>query len=168
MGQLVSFGELYERYAADVLRFATFLTGDRAAGEDLTAEAFLRAWTRGNETAVRSMKAYLFAIVRNAAIDMKRSKAEAAAHELTDSIVDPAPDPDIRTVAKAELRRVMDDMQRLPESDRAALLMRAFDDLPYDEIAAILGISVAAAKVRVHRARKALQEARKHDDRHDH
>ena len=48
----------------------------------------------------------------------------------------------------------------LPEIDRAALVMRAFDDLPYDEIARALGISLAATKVKIHRARRALIERR--------
>jgi RNA polymerase sigma-70 factor (ECF subfamily) len=47
-------------------------------------------------------------------------------------------------------------LQSVPEIDRAALLMRAFHDLPYEEIAAALGISVASAKVKVHRARNIL------------
>jgi len=46
----------------------------------------------------------------------------------------------------------------LPELDRAALLMRALEDLPYEEIALALGISVASAKVKVHRARLALEQ----------
>jgi RNA polymerase sigma-70 factor (ECF subfamily) len=48
----------------------------------------------------------------------------------------------------------------LPEIDRAALLMRANDGLAYEEIARALGISLAAAKVKVHRARLRLAAAR--------
>jgi RNA polymerase sigma-70 factor (ECF subfamily) len=48
----------------------------------------------------------------------------------------------------------------LPETDRAALLMRAADEMPYEEIARSLGISVGAAKVKVHRARLALARLR--------
>ena len=47
-------------------------------------------------------------------------------------------------------------LQTLPEIDRSALLMRALSDPPYEEIARSLGISVAAAKVKVHRARLVL------------
>jgi RNA polymerase sigma-70 factor (ECF subfamily) len=51
-------------------------------------------------------------------------------------------------------------LRQLPEVDRAALLMRAEDGLPYEEIAAALGLSVAAARVKVHRARLKLAAAR--------
>ena len=60
---------------------------------------------------------------------------------------------------------MLSDLQELPEVDRAALLMRAEDALPYEEIAAALLISPGAAKVRVHRARQrlgALRLARRH------
>jgi RNA polymerase sigma-70 factor (ECF subfamily) len=54
---------------------------------------------------------------------------------------------------------VLTALARLPEIDRAAVLMRADGGLPYEEIAAALQVSVAAAKVKVHRARLKLAEA---------
>ena len=50
-------------------------------------------------------------------------------------------------------------MEKLPEVDRAALLMRAFGQTPYEEIAQVLAISIASAKVKVHRARTVLSAA---------
>jgi RNA polymerase sigma-70 factor (ECF subfamily) len=60
----------------------------------------------------------------------------------------------------AEVRAVLAALQQLSEMDRTVLLMRALDELPYEEIAATLGISVAAAKVKVHRARLKLMQTR--------
>jgi RNA polymerase sigma-70 factor (ECF subfamily) len=51
---------------------------------------------------------------------------------------------------------VLAGLQELREIDRAALLMRALDSMPYEEIARALGISLASAKVKIHRARLAL------------
>jgi len=51
-------------------------------------------------------------------------------------------------------------LQKLPEPDRAALLMRAMEFMPHEEIARVLYISLSAAKVKVHRARVALMESR--------
>ena len=61
----VEFGQLYERYAADVLRFALYLTGSRSEAEDITSETFVRAWTRPTRSASARVKAYLFMIARN-------------------------------------------------------------------------------------------------------
>ncbi len=58
----------------------------------------------------------------------------------------------------AELRSVLEALQQLPELDRTALLMRALDEMPYDEIAQTLGIAVVTAKVKVHRARVKLMQ----------
>jgi RNA polymerase sigma-70 factor (ECF subfamily) len=75
--------------------------------------------------------------------------------------------PDIRISAQtqmeqsAEVRSVLGALQQLPEMDRAVLLMRALDEMPYEEIAETLGIPVIAARVKVHRARLKLMQTRK-------
>ena len=63
-----------------------------------------------------------------------------------------------RTAARSQMQFLLKSMRQLAEGDRAALLMRT-GGLPYDEITRSLGISVNAAKVRVHRARKRLMGA---------
>jgi RNA polymerase sigma factor (sigma-70 family) len=73
---------------------------------------------------------------------------------------DAAPGPHAQAVGRAELDAVLADLQTLAEPDRAALLMRVQDQLAYEEIAAALDISVGAAKVKVHRARRKLAELR--------
>jgi len=77
--------------------------------------------------------------------------------ELPDELPDRAAGPQERAEQKDQLQRVMARLRTLPEMDRAALLMRALEDLPYEEIALALGISVALAKVKVHRARLVLE-----------
>ena len=59
---------------------------------------------------------------------------------------------------RLELDAVFDALQALPEADRAALLMHVQDGLSYAAIASTLGLSIAAVKVRVHRARIKLRE----------
>lgn len=61
---------------------------------------------------------------------------------------------------REELRIVLAELAKLPEVDRSALLLRVNDGLPYDQIARILGITIAAAKVKVHRARMRLSRVR--------
>jgi RNA polymerase sigma-70 factor (ECF subfamily) len=56
-------------------------------------------------------------------------------------------------------------LQKLPEPDRAALLMRAEDQMSYEEIAAAIGVSSGAARVKVHRARRHLAERRLNRER---
>jgi RNA polymerase sigma-70 factor, ECF subfamily len=151
------FEALYERYARDVLRFALYLSGNRALAEDITSETFVRVWT--SPTAVRptTVKAYLFTIARRLFLDGRRR--DARLEPLEDRHVDAGPGPHDSAAARHQLEATLRALQALPEVDRAALLMRAQDGLAYEAIAASLGVSVAAAKVKVHRARVRLAQA---------
>lgn len=152
------FQRLYERHAKDVYRFAVYLSGDPALAEDITSETFTRVWTARDSVRVETARAYLIAIARNLYLDALRRRRPVA--PVDESLPDPGPDPQAEAEGRSELRAVLAALQRLPESDRAALLMRAQDQMPYAEIAAALRLSVAAVKVKVHRARLRLAEAR--------
>ena len=150
------FGAIYERYAPDVLRFATFLTGSRTEAEDITSETFVRAWTSAGAIRVGTVKAYLFMIARNLHVDRQRELARRG--PLAADPADPAPRHDTVFDRRDELARVLAALQTLPEIDRAALLMRADEGLAYEDIATALGLTVTAARVKVHRARLRLAE----------
>ena len=145
---------LYQRYAADVFRFALYLSGNRAEAEDIASETFVRVWKSGNDLRPPTVKAYLFAIARNLYLQDRRRHWRRS--ELSDALADPGPGPHAEAAGRVELAAVLDALQSLPEIDRAALLMRAQDQMPYEEIAATLGLSLAAARVKVHRARVRL------------
>ena len=146
--------DLYTRYAADVHRFALYLSGNRALADDLTSETFLRAWSSASPIREATVKEYLFTIVRHLYLsEMARSSRRV---ELPDDLPAPSPGQQERLEAGDRLRDVLKVLKALPEVDRAALLMRTQDGMPYDEIAQVLKISVANAKVKVHRARVKL------------
>jgi len=73
---------------------------------------------------------------------------------------DSEPGPETISSMRWELRVTLKALQGLPEVDRAVLLMHVQDDMPYAEIAAALDLSVAAVKVKVHRARVELHRLR--------
>jgi RNA polymerase sigma-70 factor, ECF subfamily len=152
------FAALYRRHAPDVFRFALYLAGERAEAEDLTSETFVRAWTSPEPMRAATVRAYLFTIARNLFLQGLRRRNRQA--ELPEDVRDPQPGPDACAEQKDELRVVLAAWQRLPEVDRAALAMRAFSDMPYEEIAVALGIPVSTAKVKVHRARLVLAGVR--------
>jgi RNA polymerase sigma-70 factor (ECF subfamily) len=155
---MTDFSALYRKHAADVFRFALYLCGDRAEAEDITSETFVRAWTSPEPIRAATVRAYLFTIARNLFRQGLRRTSRQV--ELPENLYDPQPDPHAQAEQKGELRAVLAGLQRLPEVDRAALAMRVFSGMPYEEIAQALGISLAAAKVKVHRARLALARLR--------
>jgi RNA polymerase sigma-70 factor (ECF subfamily) len=155
----MDFHTLYEKNAAAVRSYALSLCRDSAAADEITADVFFRAWTQHSEIREETLRAYLFTIARNLFRDRKR--AERWRVPLDDGMEDPASAVERRVAASSELRRVLDLLDHLPEIERAALLLRCSENLPYEAIGTALGISSGAAKVRVHRARMKLAQALK-------
>lgn len=150
--------KVYKRYAGDVRRFALYLCGDIVMADEITSDVFVRAWLTADRIRQPTVKSYLFTIARNAYTDLLRRAARHA--PLDANMPDTRKSAQTRMEESAELRTVLAALQQLPEIDRAVLLMRALDDMPYEEIAETMGISVAAAKVKVHRARLKLMQTR--------
>lgn len=151
---MTDFSALYRKYAPDVFRFALYLSANRSQAEDITSETFVRAWTSPETIELATVKGYLFTIARNLFLHGLRENSRQTT--LDRELPDPQAGPYAQVVQKEEFRAMLARLQELPEIDRAALLMRAFDGLPYEEISRALKISLSSAKVKVHRARLAL------------
>jgi len=150
----ISFRQIYDKYAKDVYRFSYWLSGDVAEAKDMTSEAFVRAWTATSEIRHESVKAYLFAIARNQYLQNKRNKKKFTA--IDEAMQDTSFQPDKAAEVRSDLEETLKAMQTLPEIDRTVLIMRAQDELSYEEIARSTGLSVSAVKVKVFRARAKL------------
>lgn len=153
-----SFTELYGKHAPAVYQFAYYLSGKPALAEDIVSETFLRLWDSSVPIRTETVRGYLFTIARNVFLhDLRRSGRQ-----------DPLEDRHlvaanaVREVeSREDLRDTLAALQLLPETDRAALLLRAQESLSYEEIARVLGLSLSSVKVKIHRARLFLAERRK-------
>jgi len=145
---------LYVTMARDVRRYAHWLTRDAAAADDITSETFVRAITHFDAIRTGSAKGYLLTVARNLAQAERRRHPRMG--PMDPDHRDPGPDPAMRAEEHDFMATTLDAIRGLPEVEREALVLRAVEDLPYDEIARVLGISLVAAKVRVHRARARL------------
>lgn len=155
---MTRFHELYESYSRDVYRFALYLSGDPALADDVTSETFIRVWSSPEPVRLATVKAYLLTIARNLWLMERR---RCLRHQgLDETIPDGGQSALSQVEVKDELDRVLRALQEFPEVDRAALLMRADEGLPYEEIAVALGLPVATVKVKVHRARLRLAKIR--------
>jgi RNA polymerase sigma-70 factor (ECF subfamily) len=151
---MTDFSSLYRKYAPDVYRFALYLSNERGEAEDITSETFVRAWTSPEPIEMATVKGYLFTIARNLFLQGLRKKSRHV--PLNDDLRDRLASPYARAEQNEKLDSVLAELQRLPEASRAALLMHAVDGMPYEEIAGVLDISLAAVKVKIYRARLAL------------
>jgi RNA polymerase sigma-70 factor (ECF subfamily) len=153
---LVDFHSLFERYSRDVYRFALYLSGDPSLAEEIAQETFVRVWVMPGEVRGGTVKAYLLTIARNLYLAEWR---RAGRHVALDcDLPDPKPGPEAAAWGRHELDAVLAALQGLPEADRTALLLHVQDGLSYAAIGSALGLSTAAVKVRVHRARIKLRE----------
>lgn len=149
---------LYRRHALAVFRFALGLCRNRTEAEDIVSEAFARVVTRAHRIEGATARAYLLTVARNVFLDQRRRSTRDA--RLLKDIGRQPPETTAGFDEQGRLARALEALGTLPEGERAALLLRLDHALPYVQIAAALGISVAAAKVRVHRARLRLASAR--------
>ncbi len=151
------FHNLYKKYATDIYRYALYLCRNSAEAEDMTSETFVRALTAKVPLAAISAKAYLFTVTRNLHLESLRRRKKMT--ELSPEIPDSHQNLEDVYNHKEELDKLKAYLQNFPETDRSALFLRA-EGLAYNEIAEALEISIAAAKVKVHRMRLKLAEWR--------
>jgi RNA polymerase sigma-70 factor (ECF subfamily) len=155
--------ELYRRYREPLLRYLQRLCGSPEQAEELAQETFIKAYigllTFRGECSVAT---WLFRIARNLYINSLRrpSPARIDTDELL-AIPDSGGygDPVQRVAAGERRDRIGIALAQLPEQQRSVLLLRDAEGLAYIEIADVLGISLAAVKVSLFRARNAFRQA---------
>jgi RNA polymerase sigma-70 factor (ECF subfamily) len=160
---MTDFEALYTAYSRDIYRFALYLCGNRAEAEDIASETFVRAWNASGEIRAATAKAYLFTIARNCYLEgLRRSVRQT---ELDEAMPDGAADPFADAQRRMELESVLAVLQRMPEIDRTVLLLRVQEEWAYQEIADVVGLSLPAVKVKIHRARLKLSEWRANQEK---
>lgn len=156
----LDFTDLYRRHAPDVLRFALYLSGERAVAEDIVSETFVRIWGARDRVELPTVRAYLMAIARNLYLQSRRQERGCEPIESwSEILIDASSDAERSRADRAEMEQLLAELQEMPEPDRAALILRS-QEISYEEIGATLGITAGAARVRVHRARLRLAAVR--------
>ena len=160
-GDLGRLGELFERHHLRLFNFFLRLTRERSAAEDLVQEVFVRMLKyRGTYKSDAEFTPWMFRLARNAATDLWRARPKEVPVE--DDAPEPAadlPHPADEMEQSDRRRRLSRALDRLPAEKRELLLLARFSEMRYDEIGELLGVSVGAVKVRVHRAMKDLKSA---------
>jgi RNA polymerase sigma factor (sigma-70 family) len=147
----VALERLYDLHRAEVFRFVLRAVGDREEAEDVTQATFLnayRALARG--CTPRHPRAWLLAIAEN----VRRTRLRGRRDELPLALVEATAAAAEPTVDAAEIR---DALERLPASQREAVVLRELAGLSYAEIGEALGVSVGSVQMLVFRGRRALR-----------
>jgi RNA polymerase sigma factor (sigma-70 family) len=159
-GNEAAFGVIHDRYRQRLFAYARqMLGGSRQDAEDALQDVFLRAYSslRSSDRPV-SLRAWLYRVAHNRCIDHLRRPVPPAV-DLFDTSRKPLHDPITESERREDLRRLIDDVRRLPDQQRSALLMREMDGMSYAELSEALGVSLQAVKSLLVRARIGLVEA---------
>lgn len=139
-------------------RYARALVRDRATADDLVQDCLERAVRRWHQHRDGEVRSWLFAILHNLAIDQFRKVAARGRHVA----IDETSEGDFGEAAAQEYRimyqDVLNKLARLPEEQRAVLLLVAVEDLSYADAAKVLNIPVGTVMSRLFRARERLQQ----------
>ncbi|WP_354701185.1 RNA polymerase sigma factor CarQ [Paraconexibacter sp. AEG42_29] len=159
-----AFRAIYDRYAHRVHAYFARRTRDADAAHDLTAETFAQAWlvrARFRDEAGGSAGPWLFGIARNVLLmSVRRGRLEQRACERLGlhERLDQRPADAVPELSWADDADTADELlASLPPAQREAVRLRVVEDLGYTEVAAALGTSAPAARVRVHRGLAALR-----------
>lgn len=170
-GEHAAFGTLVEAYGGRIYNYLLRMVGDANEAEDLAQEVFVRAWEalphfRGGG----AFSTWLYRIATNLAIDAVRRRKRRPAVESLDEAVDvddgqverqvadPGRPLEDRLAARELQRAVWEAIAKLPPKLRAVLLMYDFEQLTYQQIAAVLRVPMGTVKSRLFSARQQLRQ----------
>jgi RNA polymerase sigma-70 factor (ECF subfamily) len=162
-GSRSAFDEVVRRTYVDTYTLAARLTGNEEDARDVVQEAYLRAWKglrrfRGDAL----FTTWMYRITANTAYThvQRRNRHRTANLEDVEEPVEPRLEarPDAMVESAAGLAELAEAVDQLPDTLRQIVVLKDVYGLPHEAIAEELGISVAAAKVRLHRGRKKLRD----------
>jgi RNA polymerase sigma-70 factor, ECF subfamily len=158
-----AFDAIHDRYATRLVAFARgLLGGSHHDAEEVVQDAFVRALSalRADDREM-ALRAWLFAIVRNRALDSLRRPSRTTDIEPHIPVLrDVSADPHDRIVRREELGALVDGLRALPERQRTALVMHELGGASHAAIARRLHVSPGGSKALVSRARTGLTRAR--------
>jgi len=163
-GELPKLAVLFERHHRGLFRYFVSLNRDRELSEDLVQDVFFRILRyRASYDPAKAFTAWMYGIARRASVDRARERRAdvieiEAFTERRGELVSAAPGPEERAVKGQNLGLLQRALDLLPAEKREILALSRFQEMKYEDIAAVLNCEVGAVKVRVYRAVRALEQ----------
>jgi len=173
-GEREAFGEIVERWQDRIYGAVLRMVRDRELAHDLAQETFLRAYAKlSSFRGGAAVGTWLYTIALNQVrSEMRKRSAQKYGSPLSlDALrggdgddgpryeaASDAPTAEERAATREHCELLLEELARLDDEHREVLVLREFEDLPYDEIASVLDVPVGTVRSRLHRARGELRE----------
>ena len=155
MGQQETFTQLYRQYAPGIRKLCLGYTGSAAQADDLLQEAFMAVWNNMHKyRGEAAWGTWIYRIAVNTCLLYLRKEKAKPQNVDTDLLQNLT---DEETNQESEVQHLYKCISRLPETERLIISM-VLEDLPYEDIASIAGISENNLRVKIHRIKKQLTE----------
>jgi RNA polymerase sigma factor (sigma-70 family) len=153
----VSFETIYRRYHQDLYRYCLAILGNREDAQDALQNTMIKAMRalQGEKRQIK-LKPWLYRIAHNESIDMLRRRRPTK--EINVDLAATGPGAAEAAETRERLRRLIADLNELPDRQRGALVMRELSGLSFEQIGAALATSGAVARQTVYEARLSLRE----------
>ncbi len=159
-GDREAFARLVDRYWERVRRWLYGLTGKQQLAEDVAQDAFLKAWIAlPTLKQADTFRVWLFRIARHSWLDVRRRSHSDLKVPMPMDVRQNASGPLGEMIADETQEQLQLALARLPSKYRSAYLLWTHEELPYSEIAQILGVNEETARWRVCKARQGLVES---------
>jgi RNA polymerase sigma-70 factor (ECF subfamily) len=151
-GDREAFDLLVERYQRDIYRLCFRYLGNHEDANDVAQEAFLKAWRGiGRFRGDSAFSTWLYRIAVNSCLNYRAARRPPA-EEPDESLADVSPTAADRLVQGEREREVREAIGRLPEKQRATLILKVYHELSHEEVARILGSTVGTVKANLFHA----------------
>lgn len=148
------------RYRPELLSYCRRLGLSDSRAEDALQHALLKAWLAlQGGTEVRELRAWLYRVVHNTAVNVIRSSPEERALDLDAALIEAATVPESELERSTAAREALTHVAALPPMQRHAMLLSAVEGCTHEEVASALGITHVAVRGLLYRARVTLRAA---------
>jgi RNA polymerase sigma factor (sigma-70 family) len=152
-----AFEVLYERHAPAILRYCRSLLRSTQEAEDVKQEVFVLAISALRRGAQPDMfRPWLYRVAHNACMSHLRMRRPVLVAD-NGVLVGPAAAAEPVQHHREELRQLLDDIGKLPDVQRGALLLREMDGFSYEQVGEVLGLPLSTVRASIFRARRTLQ-----------
>lgn len=140
-----------DNYSDNIFRFAMKHLKNEMTANDIVQETFTKVWIKHEDINYEKVKSYLFTTAYHTIVDWAKKEQRS-------KDIEKAPDLEGDREDNFDLKEILEEaLNKLPEVQKSAILLRDYEGYSYDEIAEILDLSASQVKVYIFRARKALQ-----------